>query len=91
MEADNKVTLAVLQSDVRHLVGKIEGFHESTLATQQLIGEALERLTAMEVRFDERWKAHWALHKSLRVKGTIADIGNTIAAVIAGIVGVTTK
>lgn len=88
MDADNKVTLAVLRSDVRHLTGKVEGFHESTLATQRFIGEALERLTAMETRFDERWKAHWALHKSQRVKGTLADIGNTIAAVVAAIVGV---
>lgn len=88
MDESNKVTLAVLQSDVKHLTGKVEEFHESTLDTQRLVRETLERLTSIEARFEERWEAHWAMHRNQSRKGTLADVANACFAVVAGIIGV---
>ena len=88
MEATNKVTLAVLQADVRHLTSEVKEAHESALDTQRLVRDALGRLTAMETRFEERWDAHWALHKDQSRKSALADVANAVVAVVAGIVGV---
>jgi hypothetical protein len=88
LEANGRVTLALVQSDVRYLIGRVDDLTKRVVERQE---EQEGRLRATEswcTKSAEKWEGHAETHRTER---GIAAGAITLATAVASAIGISFK